>query len=127
MADRPIDPAGLGSDQANCAACRRLHPTDELDDRLWCPECVEALQRRMRRGRHLTGLAFTAPFALWVALESSFEVLSVYAWLLPLAAAYYLGYRVGGELVKGYVRWSRARAPAASETRIQGEETDGTA
>lgn len=81
----------------------------------------------MRRGRHLTGLAFTAPFALWVALESSFEVLSVYAWLLPLAAAYYLGYRVGGELVKGYVRWSRARAPTSSETGIQGEEPDGTA
>lgn len=87
-----------------CAACRELYPRDDLDRRLWCPPCRDRRERWTRIGSHVTALAVTVPFGAWVALEASTEVLSIWAWLLPLAAAYYLGWRIGRELSKGLAR-----------------------
>lgn len=64
----------------------------------------------MLLGQHLTALAITVPFGIWILLGESFGVLPLYAWLLPLAAAYYLGYRIGREVVKGFVRWKRVQS-----------------
>lgn len=101
---RPPGSGGDDGEQARCAACRELHPRDELDQRLWCADCRDRRDRWTRIGSHLTALAVTLPFGAWIALEASTEVLSVWAWLLPLAAAYYLGWRIGRELSRGLVR-----------------------
>ena len=56
------------------------------------------------RGRwtpHLIAAAVTIPFAIWIAMSDIRGVLSPTAWLLPLAAAYYLGLRIGHEVVRG--------------------------
>jgi len=108
--DRPaFRAAAPGSDggdgeEIRCAACRELYPRSELDRRLWCPPCRDRRKTWTRVGSHLTALAVTLPFGAWVALEASTEVLSIWAWLLPLAAAYYLGWRIGRELSRGLVR-----------------------
>ncbi len=93
-----------GGERARCAACRELHPHEELDGRLWCPSCRRRRDRWTRIGSHATALAVTLPFGAWVALEASTEVLSIWAWLLPLTVAYYLGWRLGRELSRGLVR-----------------------
>lgn len=98
------EPSG-GGDRAPCAACRELYPHSALDQQLWCPECREELEGAARLGKHLGGLLITVPFAAWIALEGNFGVLPLYAWLFPLAAAYYLGYRIGREVARGWVRW----------------------
>jgi len=61
----------------------------------------------VRWGRHLAALVVTVPFATWIVVEGRYGVLPLYAWLIPLGAAYYLGYRIGREVMKGYVRTQR--------------------
>lgn len=59
------------------------------------------------RGRwtpHFIAAGITIPFAIWIALSEFQGVLSPTAWLLPLAAAYYLGLRIGREVVRGVRR-----------------------
>lgn len=63
----------------------------------------------MRTGPHIIAALIVVPFAVWVwGLERS-DYLPPYAWLIPLAAAYYLGFRIGREAIKGYLRWRRVR------------------
>ena len=69
-------------------------------------------QRDRRRRRRLAwaqrGIAalITLPFAIWIAVEGTGTYFPRYAWLLPLAGAYYLGLRIGGVVVRG---WTRAK------------------
>lgn len=93
-----------GAAEERCRSCRELYPHDALDQRLWCPPCGERRDRLSRYGSHGIALLVTIPFAIWVLVSASSEVLSPVAWLLPLAAAYYLGWRIGREVVKGWVK-----------------------
>lgn len=99
---------------ARCRACGRQRPEQELDEAGWCPACRVELERRTRKAPHLFAAGIVLPFAVWILLGGRFGVLPPYAWLLPLAAAYYLGYRIGRELVKGYARWRRTRESGSS-------------
>jgi len=56
---------------------------------------------------HLIAAGITVPFAIWIVLSDIRGVLPWAAWLLPLAAAYYLGLRIGRELVRGVRRARR--------------------
>ena len=96
-----------GHDHKPCASCRELYPHSDLDRQLWCPSCREDLGRRVQWGRHAAALLVTLPFAVWILLEGRSGVLPMWAWLLPLGAAYYLGYRIGREVMRGYVRVKR--------------------
>jgi len=59
-------------------------------------------------GSHFVALVVTLPFAIWISRVATTDVLQPGAWALPLVAAYYLGMRIGGELIKGYARWRTA-------------------
>jgi len=48
--------------------------------------------------------------AAWIAVSDLRGVLSPVAWLMPLGAAYYLGLRLGHEVVKGVRRAGGDRA-----------------
>ena len=85
------------------------HPEVDLDEAGWCRSCQAELERKSRLAPHLIAAGIVLPFAVWIVLGGQFAVLPGYAWLLPLAAAYYLGYRIGREVVKGYARWRRER------------------
>lgn len=112
----PSEPAGPSrfqpareAEKTRCGSCRQLYPHSALDQRLWCPECRGRLERLTRLGKHGAALLVTLPAAGWIVAEGRFGTLPLWAWLLPLAVAYYLGYRIGGELVRGFVQWRRAR------------------
>lgn len=92
-----------------CDPCGQVFPKGELDENHWCGECRPRMQRRMRLGRHLVAAVIVLPFAIWIWQLEKFDFLAPAAWLLPLVAAYYLGWRIGREVVKGYTRWRRAR------------------
>ncbi len=70
-----------------------------------CDICLPAQRRRMRWGPHCVALVVTLPFGIWITQLERADFLPQTAWLLPLAAAYYLGLRIGRELVKGWLRW----------------------
>ncbi len=94
---------------AACDACREVHPEEELDENRWCEGCRERIRRQLRIGQHVIAAVIVFPFAIWVWTLEKVEYLPLYAWFLPLAAAYYLGLRIGRESIKGYVRWRRVR------------------
>lgn len=94
---------------AVCSGCGRVRPEAELDENRWCSECQERMRKRIRIGQHLIATAIVLPFAVWVLLVEKYDFLPFYAWLLPLAAAYYLGLRIGRESIKGYLRWRRVK------------------
>lgn len=85
------------------------------------------------RGRwtpHFIAAAVTIPFAIWIATSDIQGVLSPAAWLLPLAAAYYLGLRIGREVVRG-VRRARSEEPTgrwmtSGESSEDADETEET-
>ena len=96
-----------------CDACGQMFPKGQLDSNDSCEACGPRMQRRMRRGRHLVAACITLPFAVWVVIwlrtSPDLDFLPAYAWGLPLVAAYYLGFRIGREVVKGYTRWRIGR------------------
>ena len=109
MSPRSEAAGPLRLDAPRCRVCGGVRPEDELDEYGWCPDCQERLERKVRIGKHLVALLVVVPFALWIATLDRGEFLPRWAWLLPLAAAYYLGLRIGREGLKGYVRWRRSR------------------
>jgi hypothetical protein len=92
-----------------CEACGQPRPEGALDEQGWCAECRRRSERRVKIGQHLIAAAIVLPFAIWVLVLEKSAFLPWYAWLLPLAAAYYLGQRIGRESIKGYIRWRRIR------------------
>lgn len=92
-----------------CQACGEPRPEGALDENGWCPDCQARMRRRLRIGPHLIAAAIVLPFAIWILVLEKSAFLPWYAWLLPLAAAYYLGMRIGREAIRGYLRWRRVR------------------
>lgn len=102
---------------ARCRECGAPNSRDDLDEYGWCPACQAALRRRTGRVAHLIALLIVLPFAVWILVSERSGYFSLYAWLLPLAAAYYLGLRIGRELARGYLRWRRSNEPQTREIR----------
>ena len=90
-----------------CDACGRVLPKGALDGDGWCDGCRPRMRRRMKVGPHVIAALIVVPFAVWVLTLDRGAYLPDAAWLIPLAAAYYLGFRIGREVVKGYTRWRR--------------------
>ena len=101
--------AGTG-DQV-CRNCGEPKPLADLDQYHWCEDCQAGLRKRITGRAHLIALLVVLPFAAWILLDSQFSYFPWYAWLLPLAAAYYLGFRLGREVMKGWIRWQRVNRP----------------
>lgn len=101
-----IGPIGEGP-RAICRSCDEDLPQSTLDDDGWCPQCRWALGKAAARGQHAVAALITVPFAIWIAVEGTRGYFPLYAWAIPLAAAYYLGMRIGREVVRGWVRSRR--------------------
>ena len=91
----------------SCRNCGEELPQSTLDEHGWCPQCSRDLERTAARGQHLIAALITIPFAIWIAVEGTRGYFPLYAWAIPLAAAYYLGMRIGREVVRGWVRSRR--------------------
>lgn len=95
-----------------CEGCGGEFAANALDENDWCDACRLIMKRRLARGRHIIAALITLPFAIWVLTLDRGGTLAQPVWLLPLAAAYYLGLRIGREVVRGYSRWkSVTRSP----------------
>ena len=101
-----IRPLGEGP-RGTCRSCGEDLPESTLDEDGWCTQCRWALVKTAARGQHLIAFLVTLPFAIWIAVEGTRGYFPVYAWAIPLAAAYYLGMRIGREIVRGWVRSRR--------------------
>lgn len=114
-----FDPSGT------CRSCGEPKPQAELDHHYWCEECRGELHRRIRGRAHVVALLVVLPFAVWILVQGRFGYLPLYAWLLPLGAAYYLGFRIGREALKGWARWKRVSGPSGVP-RERGRPHDDT-
>ena len=103
--------------ETTCRECGATSPREDLDLYGWCPACRAGLRRRTSRAAHLVALIIVVPFAIWILVGGRSGYFPAYAWLLPLAAAYYLGLRIGRELARGYLRWRRSTDQQTREIR----------
>lgn len=94
---------------ATCRECGAARSREDLDVYGWCPACTAALRKRTVRASHIIALLIVLPFATWILIGGRSGYFPLYAWLLPLGAAYYLGLRIGRELARGYLRWRRSK------------------
>ena len=76
----------------------------------------------MRWMPHAIALAVTVPFAIWILVGDTRGVLPPTAWAMPLAAAYYLGLRIGREVKKGV---QRARDASTDTWNVRQNGEDG--
>jgi predicted nucleic acid-binding Zn ribbon protein len=105
----PAAPDSIHFQGSDCEGCGKAFPANTLDDDDLCETCRPIMKRRLRRGRHLIAALVTLPFAIWVLTLDRGATLAQPVWILPLAGAYYLGLRIGGEVVRGYARWNKTR------------------
>ena len=75
----------------------------------------------MRWLPHAIAVVITVPFAIWILVGDTRGVLPPAAWAMPLAAAYYLGLRIGREVTKG-VRRARGESTDSWNARPNGED-----
>jgi len=89
---------------------RRAEKQGFAEEILADDEAIEK-RRRARLAWVQRGIAalVTLPFAIWIALDGTGTYFPRYAWLLPLAGAYYLGLRIGGVVVRGWVKAKEQR------------------
>ena len=70
---------------------------------------------------HGIAAVVTVLFATWIAVGDRSGVLPTAAWGLPLAAAYYMGLRIGREVTKGVIR-ARGESTDRGSSEDNGEE-----
>jgi hypothetical protein len=102
-------------DVMRCHRCRQQRTTEELDRMIWCEECLRAERRRAAWwGR---GMAFLAAVALsfWIAIDVQPSDQFLLLWALVVVVAFYLGSRLGTELVFGIVRVRNVPGARAGE------------
>lgn len=80
--------------------------------------------KRLRWLPHAIAAGVMIPFAVWVATSDFRGVLHPAAWLMPLAGAYYLGFRIGREILRGMYRHQEEEPPAARWNLKTNDEND---
>jgi hypothetical protein len=111
LRESPASPDAPHFQATACDSCGRLLAKGALDGDGWCDECRPRMRRRMKVWPHGIAVLIVFPFAVWILTLDRGAYLPAIAWLIPLAAAYYLGLRIGREVVKGYTRWRRTLRP----------------
>jgi hypothetical protein len=102
-------------DAMRCHRCRQARTTGELDRMIWCEDCLRLERRRAARwGRGLAFLAAVA-LALWIAIDIQPSDQFLVLWALVVIVAFYLGSRLGTELVFGIVRVRNVPGARAGE------------
>lgn len=91
-------------DTLRCHRCRQARPTEELDRMIWCEECLRVERRRAAWwGRAMAFLAAVA-LSFWIAIDVQPSDQFLLLWALVVIVAFYLGSRLGTELVFGVAR-----------------------
>lgn len=91
-------------DALRCHRCREARPTEELDRMIWCEECLRVERRRAAWwGRAMAFLAAVA-LSFWIAIDVQPSDQFLLLWALVVIVAFYLGSRLGAELVFGVAR-----------------------
>jgi hypothetical protein len=79
----------------------------------------------MRWLPHAIAAGVTLPFAVWIATSDFRGVLQPAAWLMPLAGAYYLGFRIGREILRGVLRARSDEEPRSNWSTTNDENEYG--
>lgn len=112
-------------DTLRCRRCRQARTSQELDRMIWCEECLRAERRRAAWwGR---ALAFAAAIALsfWIAVHIQPSDRFLMLWAAVVIVAFFLGTRLGTELVFGIIRvrnepGARQAGPRPDDTNANG-------
>ena len=87
-----------------CSKCGEQREASELDRMLWCEFCLASARRTAKNAGLAVGTVLAGGLALWIWLVQKPSDLVIGGWIGTVLAAFYLGMRVGREVVFGAVR-----------------------
>lgn len=96
-----------------CVRCLEQKDVEEMDRLLWCEECRDAAVQRAARIGWAFGTLCAVGLAVWIRLTGQSTEVIPGAWLGAMAAALWIGSRVGREIAYGVMRVLNRRAVEA--------------
>lgn len=112
-ADRPAWYDGTPDHTALCVRCGELSDLMALDRMLWCDRCRFLGRERAAWWGWAQGLVFGAAVAAYVFLVVRPTDLVIGGWIATIAAAVWIGARLGREIAFGVMRMKGEVAPPA--------------
>ena len=100
-------------DLATCIRCLEEKDVEEMDRLLWCESCQEAARQRATLWGWGFGGLLAALLGLWIWLVMQPTQLIIGGWIATVAAALWIGSRVGREVAYGVLRLSNRKAAEA--------------
>jgi len=105
---------------ATCVRCLEEKDVEEMDRLLWCASCRESARERAGIWGWIVGGVFSVALALYIWLAIRPSDLIIPGWIATVAAALWIGSRVGKEVAYGAIRFNNRKAAEAVPPR--GEE-----
>ena len=97
-------------EEVTCIRCLELKDLMVLDRLLWCDECRFRARERAAWWGWLVGLVFAAGVGIYVWAVIHPTDLIIGAWMATLAAAVWIGSKVGREISYGVMRFKNSSA-----------------
>jgi bacteriorhodopsin len=101
-------------DSGTCIRCLEVKDMAVLDRLFWCEQCRERAMRRATRIGRIFAMAVTLLLVLWIAVfVQPDRDLILSAWVVAIAAMFYLSMRISREVAYGSMRLLNRRAVEA--------------
>lgn len=97
-----------------CVRCLEVQDMALIDRIFWCESCRARAMRRATRIGRVVAFTLTTLLILWIALVvQPARDLILSAWIVAIAAAFYLAMRISREVAYGAMRLMNRRAVEA--------------
>jgi hypothetical protein len=107
-------------DQATCIRCLQEKDLEGMDRLLWCEECRDVARQRAGLWGWGIGAVFAAILALWIYFYIQPSDVIIGGWIGTVAAALWIGARVGREVAFGVLRFNNRKAVEAVPPKLDG-------
>jgi len=99
---------------ATCVRCLEQKDVEEMDRLLWCESCREMARKRAGVWGWVFGSVLAVSLALWIwVVIGPSSNLIIPGWIATVAAALWIGSRVGREVAYGILRFNNRKAAEA--------------
>lgn len=100
-------------EMTTCVRCLEEKDVEEMDRLLWCKACQNAARRRAGVWGWGFGILLAILLALWIWIVTKPSDLIIGGWIATVAAALFIGSRIGKEVAFGVIRfWNQKAAEA---------------
>jgi hypothetical protein len=105
-------------DLTTCIRCLEEKELDQMDRLLWCQDCRDAARERAGMWGWGFGIVLATALALWIWFVIQPTDVIIGGWIGTVAAALWIGARVGREVAYGVLRFNNRKAVEAVPPKL---------